>query len=112
MWGSAQGLARSLRLPPWSPAEQSLLAVSRNRIALGPTHAERAILVGVDFTLRSRIKRAGADGARAALRLKESADSTADSFESSVVSTVGLDAEESLAEFRELVLSAGGEVAA
>jgi GTP-binding protein HflX len=88
------------------------LAVSRNRVALVPTHAERAILVGVDFTLRSRIKRAGADGARAALRLNESADSTADSSESSVVSTIGLDAEESLAEFRELVLSAGGEVAA
>jgi GTP-binding protein HflX len=46
------------------------------------------------------------------LRLNESADSTADSSESSVVSTIGLDAEESLAEFRELVLSAGGEVAA
>ena len=88
------------------------MAVSENRIALGSTRAERAILVGVNFTLRSRIKRAGADGARAALRLNESVASTADSSPSSGISAVGLDAEESLAEFRELVLSAGGEIAA
>nr|WP_231738020.1 GTPase HflX [Terracidiphilus gabretensis] len=88
------------------------LAVNESRIALGSTRAERAILVGVEFTLRSRIKRAGADGARAALRVNESADSTADSSPSSGVSAVGLDAEESLAEFRELVLSAGGEIVA
>ena len=79
---------------------------------LGSNRAERAILVGVEFTLRSRIKRAGADGARAALRLNESVASTADSSPSSGISAVGLDAEESLAEFRELVLSAGGEIAA
>ncbi|MGA2252613.1 GTPase HflX [Terracidiphilus sp.] len=88
------------------------MAVSKNRIALGSTRAERAILVGVDFTRRSRIKRAGADGARAAVRLNESADATADSTPSSEISALGLDAEESLAEFRELVLSAGGEIVA
>jgi GTPase len=94
------------------------LAVDENRIALGSTHAERAILVGVDFTHRSRIKRAGAEGARAALRLGKAAD-PAQNIALPDASTpvdrslsVGLDAEESLAEFRELVLSAGGEIAA
>ena len=107
------------------------MAVDENRIALGSTHAERAILVGVDFTHRSRIKRAGADAARAALRLDKAGahdsdpprdipvhdtlgqDTPARATPVSVASSsAGLDAEESLAEFRELVLSAGGEIVA
>ena len=92
------------------------MAVDEDRIALGSTRAERAILVGVDFTLRSRTKRAGADGARAVRRLEGAPDSNSgwlhDAPMSARSSSTGLDAEESLAEFRELVLSAGGEIAA
>jgi GTP-binding protein HflX len=88
------------------------LAVDESRIVPGSTRAERAILIGVDFTLRSRIKRAGAEGARAAVRLHEAGDSPEDSSASAGPSVAGFDAEESLAEFRELVLSAGGEIVA
>jgi GTP-binding protein HflX len=83
-------------------------------------------LVGVDFGLRSRANRAAQAGARSVavcadgLNFDEDAPHSADSL-SSGVSPAGaaqarpsteLDAEESLAEFRELVASAGGEVAA
>ncbi len=81
-------------------------------IVLGTNRAERAILVGVDFTLRPRIKRAGADGALAAARLNESTHSDAKDDSAPAASTLGFDADESLAEFRELVLSAGGEIIA
>ena len=90
------------------------MAASEDRIVSGSTRAERAILIGADFTHRSRIKRVGAEGARASARLKEDIEPVSD--ESPVLPDVsgstGLDAEESLTEFRELVLSAGGEIAA
>jgi GTPase len=77
---------------------------------------ERAILVGVDVEVRPRLHRAGVEGARGAARSKDDADHSAEPLRTSAPSAAGrstaLDAEESLAEFRELVLSAGGEVAA
>ena len=82
---------------------------------------ERAILVGVDFTVRLRSHRPGLEGARAALRLKGTQSGANEShpeprdplstIESSSGSS-GLTPEESLAEFRELVSSAGAEIAA
>jgi GTP-binding protein HflX len=101
------------------------LAVDENRRGL-PEHTspgrsvpERAILVGVDVPLRSPIKRTGAAGARAALRpvifnLDEAADDAQDapSVPAPNPSHTALDVDESLAEFRELVLSAGGEIVA
>jgi len=80
---------------------------------------ERAVLVGVDLTGGSRKSRPGLDGARRAAA--RSADNQAESEDLenrpdgsrvSVSASPGLDADESLAEFRELVRSAGGEVAA
>ncbi len=93
------------------------------------SHSERAILVGVDLGVRSRNGRAGLAGARAASRLDQASgsdlpetdlDSGSDSELRSpssdrlpqVSASPGLDAEESLAEFRELTLSAGAEVVA
>ena len=78
---------------------------------------ERAVLVGVDLGVRSSRKRAGVAGARSGqVRLEEHApgDSASEIQSSSGASQslAGLDAEESLAEFRELVSSAGGQVAA
>ncbi len=78
---------------------------------------ERAVLVGVDLGVRSRTSRAGLEGARAALRLGKG---TPDDPETSVEVTseeaarpvsTSLDADESLEEFRELVSSAGAEIA-
>jgi len=84
--------------------------------------AERAVLVGVDLTTAKRKSRPTLDGARraAAARLNEDetdpiagdADAVRDGAGVSATESPGLDAEESLAEFRELVRSAGGEVAA
>jgi GTP-binding protein HflX len=93
--------------------------------------AERAIVVGVDFTARPRTRRttpgslqaglgpAGTAraGARAALRLNDAGDEPVPAApplpgSSFAAGSPGLSAEESLAEFRELVLSAGAEVAA
>ena len=83
--------------------------------------AERAVLVGVDLGIRSGLRRTSApcaagEGVRpdAPLETQRSIPSS-DSDGSLVASTTAptaLDAEESLAEFRELVRSAGGEVAA
>jgi GTP-binding protein HflX len=82
---------------------------------------ERAILVGVDFTVRSRTNRVALEGARAAVRLKQTPSGRDDSEEPSpagppnsirVSGSPGLGPEESLAEFRELVSSAGAEIAA
>jgi GTP-binding protein HflX len=79
---------------------------------------ERAILVGVDFGIRSRTLRAGAGGARAAARLNSPESEQPDSENkknsrtSGALDATGLDAEESLAEFRELVTSAGAEIVA
>ncbi len=81
--------------------------------------AERAVLVGVDLTGNVRKSRPGLDGARrAASRPANTDENAADPLsqaEGGVVSasvSPGLDADESLAEFRELVRSAGGEIAA
>jgi GTP-binding protein HflX len=88
---------------------------------------ERAVLVGVDLGLRSRATRAAQAGARQAavradLLTLEKAASESGNFPAADASPAApvlqarpsteLDAEESLAEFRELVSSAGGEVAA
>ncbi len=78
---------------------------------------ERAVLVGVDLGVRSSRNRAGVAGARLPqVRPEEQAPepSASETLRSSGASFVlpGLDAEESLAEFRELVSSAGGQVAA
>ncbi|HEY2468585.1 MAG TPA: GTPase HflX [Terracidiphilus sp.] len=79
---------------------------------------ERAVLVGIDLTGNSRRSRPGLDGARrAASRSDESTTSKADGLEQRpesprALDSPGLDADESLAEFRELVRSAGGDIAA
>ena len=79
--------------------------------------AERAVLVGVDLTTTARRSRAGA-GARAASRPAEPSQDPGEleaegrGRRASGPDLPGLDAEESLAEFRELVRSAGGEIAA
>ena len=86
---------------------------------IGNGRAERAVLVAVEFGGRARETRAGVSAARAQIVSAEHADTQASSASrSSTLSKRsardprGLDPEESLAEFRELVLSAGGEVAA
>jgi GTP-binding protein HflX len=80
---------------------------------------ERAVLVGVDLVVRSRSSRAGVSGARLVAVCPDSAESEFDpSLPSGNLASEpaqglsGLDVEESLAEFRELVTSAGGVVAA
>ena len=92
-------------------------------------HPERAILVGVDLGVRSMSKRTGVAGARAAARLSEESGilpepeqtiATAPVVAAGAVpgrataqsSLTALSAEESLAEFRELVTSAGAEIVA
>ena len=87
------------------------------------TRIERAVLVGVDLGVRPRENRATIMAARAQSVCpdsKECAPQAASPRQSTrpLRSTAtarnaqGLDAEESLAEFRELLLSAGGQVAA
>ena len=83
------------------------------------TRAERVVLVGVDLTLSTRRSRAGPDGARGAALRPAETNEDSDDLETqaqgrrvSATDSVGLDADGSLAEFRELVRSAGGEVAA
>ncbi len=89
--------------------------------ACGTSEAERAILVGVDFSVRSRNTRTGLEGARAAVRLPANVDQPISSVtlcrvplsaSTSPSISAGLNAEESLAEFRELVSSAGAKIAA
>ena len=74
-----------------------------------PGQPERAILVGVDFKGRSR-SRPVVEGARAGARPQESAERS--SLPPAGAASTALDPEESLAEFRELVTSAGAEIAA
>ncbi|HET7104749.1 MAG TPA: GTPase HflX [Terracidiphilus sp.] len=92
----------------------------------GNSRPERAVLVGVDIEVRSRHFRSAASGARrAAIRAdtENSLDGAGGSFaagpsirtvpaQAAMASSPGMDADESLAEFRELVASAGGEVVA
>ncbi|MGZ5148223.1 MAG: GTPase HflX [Burkholderiales bacterium] len=77
----------------------------------------------MDFTARPRATRAGLEGARrAALRSNETESGEVESGETTsgefrgrqkpAADSPGLDADESLAEFRELIRSAGGEIAA
>ena len=88
---------------------------------------ERAVLVGVDLGGSSRSTRYGVAGARCAAVCSDRQDNPADAPTTSALEPravqapaaqaargagTGLDTEESLAEFRELVASAGGEVAA
>jgi GTPase len=81
--------------------------------------AERAILVGVEFTGRSAKNRAGVAAARlAALQRAENPQDDGeharqeDVVEGGRSAAAGFGVEESLAEFRELVASAGAEIAA
>jgi len=82
--------------------------------------AERAVLVGVDLRAGPLRARHGRDGARVRSRPISEAPESIESEQSSpppantaaIPGSSALDAEESLAEFRELVASAGGEVAA
>ena len=78
-----------------------------------PGQPERAILVGVDLRVRSSMRRPTLEGARvAASTQKELAEPLRTSLPQSSAPSTELDAEESLAEFRELVTSAGAEIAA
>jgi len=91
----------------------------------GSGRVERAVLVGVDLGVRSRDNRASVMAARAqSVCLDSAANEPAPPSSATRTSThpqrsvdaareaQGLDAEASLAEFRELLLSAGGQVAA
>jgi GTPase len=113
------------------------LAVEKSRTVHSGGTPERAVLVGVELGVRKRSNRAGASGARLAAVLADAAVDGClcpEEFEESgakplilrdsgspgqsVARTwpgsdaLGLDADESMAEFRELVASAGGQVAA
>ncbi len=102
------------------------MTVEASRTVGSGVRLERAILVGVDLGVRSRGNRAAQAGARQAVVCADDGAPDEDVPETaglprSVASPAGaaaarsqteLDAEESLAEFRELVSSAGGEVAA
>ncbi len=93
------------------------MAVELSRTGGTGSEPERAVLVGVDLGARSSRNRAGVAGARAVqVRLQDHAQEypASEDLHSSNFSQAlaGLDAEESLAEFRELVSSAGGVVAA
>jgi GTP-binding protein HflX len=84
--------------------------------------AERAVLVGVDLTGSARKSRPALEGARRAasrpsnstIAERESVDpmNQAGGERVSGADSPGMDADESLAEFRELVRSAGGEIVA
>lgn len=79
--------------------------------------SERAVLVGVDLGLRPAVHRAGlkaAPGQQAGAEPGSPASSSPlpEMSGGAVSASSGLNVEESLAEFRELVLSAGGEVVA
>jgi GTPase len=112
---------------PGARAKRSLLRSEELATSgSGSGRQERAVLVGVDLAVRPRSTRSGQAGARsAAVRPEEGQsndNSTEDGAEPRATGAAadaavrlpgpGLDAQESLAEFRELVSSAGGEVAA
>jgi GTPase len=92
-------------------------ASAATHVRRGNGELERAILVGVDFGAASRSSRAGREGARLAAVSRqeeavESGDAAPRAVKSRAATLPGLNVEESLAEFRELVASAGGRVAA
>ena len=76
--------------------------------------AERAVLVGVDLAVRPPKSRAALEAARSAVvRLEDGEpDSGEETARAEPTSGAGFDADESLAEFRELVQGAGAEVVA
>jgi GTP-binding protein HflX len=97
------------------------LAGEGRRTGAAGSQPERAVLVGVDLGVRSRSSRAGLSNARAVVVCPDPAEPESKSSQSLSTDSIpqeparglpGLDAEESLAEFRELVTSAGGVVAA
>ena len=97
------------------------MAGEANRTVGSGSTPERAVLVGVDFGVRSRANRAAQAGARQAAVCAEMAEPESSDLPLADVSSARapssrpsteLDAEESLAEFRELVASAGGVVVA
>jgi GTP-binding protein HflX len=105
------------------------LAEEGRRTGITAARRERAVLVGVDLGVRSGVARTGTpkQSLRPDRPLQTSPDDsppgdestvhdavlpTATSAKARAFSLTALNAEESLAEFRELVLSAGGEVAA
>ena len=97
------------------------MAGERRRTSGAGGQPERAVLVGVDIGVRSRSSRAGVSGARGVVVCPDFAELESESSQSLPSTGIasepahglpGLDAEESLAEFRELVTSAGGVVAA
>jgi GTP-binding protein HflX len=97
------------------------LASEERRTAVTGGKPERAVLVGVDLGVRSGAGRAGLSGGRGVVPCPDPSELTAESSQPSAANAAasglahaltGLDAEESLAEFRELVTSAGGVVVA
>jgi len=93
----------------------------RNPSMADPGHwegsAERAVLVGVDLTSRGRkslptLERARRSAVRPIDDSVESEDAHREVVDASRVDSPGLDADESLVEFRELVRSAGAKIAA
>jgi GTP-binding protein HflX len=101
-----------------------LQSAAKDGIAGGAGGLERAVLVGVDLGVRSRGNRAAQAGARQAAVCADDLDGDEPETSAPPQPTVSqaraaqarasteLDAEESLAEFRELVSSAGGVVVA
>jgi GTPase len=108
--------------------DSSRLLLERGRDGLAGGQPERAVLVGLEFGARLRGSRSVAEGARLAavrsrnepvtsnenIREREARSGPVCERELAAVAagSPGLDAEESLTEFRELVRSAGGQVAA
>ncbi len=90
------------------------MAANESRMSNTGVRPEKAVLVGVDLASRSRGSRTSNSGARAGLVRPEAdlPEAGEDSLPSVLKEAFGLDADESLAEFRELVTSAGAEVAA
>jgi GTP-binding protein HflX len=89
------------------------LAVEQSRAGGTAGRPERAVLVGVELGVRARSNRAGVAGARQSQVCLDEQRPEPTAAEAQASSALpGLDAEESLAEFRELVSSAGGVVAA
>ena len=79
----------------------------------GYPRLERALLVGVDFAIRTPNNRAGQVGARTAVRANDGESPDPNEtvrMPARAPQSTALDAEESLAEFRELVTSAGAEI--
>ena len=98
--------------------EQSRLEVEHRGNGLTGVRPERAILVGVDLAVRSPSKRVGVAGARASVRPDDELNPQSALVplrlgdQAPGLPSTALDVEESLAEFRELVSSAGAEIAA